>query len=88
MNRHSLSIVSLSFLSVNERAFILLCSRHVEQLVLLTTRVSNKGDSYRNIFKHKVSDHNATKSEAPKPFCGPKIWSGFYAGILSFVLKS
>jgi len=35
-----------------------------------------------------MSDHTATKSEAPKPFIDPKMWIGFDAGILSFGLKS
>jgi len=35
-----------------------------------------------------MSDHIATKPEAPKPFCDPKMWTGFYVGILSFGLKS
>ena len=41
-NPHLLSIVSLSLFSINEGAFILVYFGQVVQLVLLTTRVSNK----------------------------------------------
>ena len=65
-------IVSLVLFSVNNSTVILLYSKRVVQLVPLTTRVSNKRDSYRNIFEQKMGDHISNKSEASKPFCGLK----------------
>jgi len=58
-------------MSMRERLFYLLHSRQVVQLVLLATRLSTKGDSYRNILgrtwviilrpNQKLPNHSVTQ---------------------------